>query len=344
MEVTQMFYMPIIKLKAEEIRLSTYIKDSITNENIIPFLELIYELDNNRKNTTLDEFLKATGCNFFFVGIPHNPIVIKTDDGKKLVTKANKDNETYYNETIKLFEIKHSIPVFYVYSEEDIDYANSFLQYAQSIKKAAAVITTTNYATQLDQDLLTRNVYLMLDIGKDELGPKRIVIKSCTNNNANIIIVRENRDMDTMNNIIKTDAHVPLLEDLSCSIERLKNNLNFKISGFGDYCGYKNVATLKGGGGNRDKMFPAWAMYRRDESNPYYLGICSDKSLTCGGFKRLVELSLERLTKIDINNPCIKILKEKPMTTYGPWNVLTEWNYIYQMSKYDGWSEISTLE
>lgn len=342
-----MYYVPIIKLKPAEIRLSHYIKDAINHENIIPFLELIYELDNSRKNTTLNDFLNKTDCKLCFIGIPHKPDVIKTDDANKLVTKASKNIDTYYKETIKLFELKCCIPVFYVYKEEDVEYANDFLRHASNINKMAGIITTTNFANTLDKSLLTRNTYLFIDFGKDGLGSKRISLRMvCANNNSNLIIIRENREIDTMNTIIKNGEHVPLNEDLSFDIKRFKNNLGFKISGFGDYCGYKNVATLEGGGGNRDKMFPAWAMYRRDELQPYYLGIRSCKPLSENGFGELVDVTLEIFKDIDplSQNPCVSILKKENMGNYGPWNVLTEWNYIYQMSKYDEWSELRTLD
>lgn len=342
-----MFYVPIIKLKSAEIRLSSYIKNAICNDNIIPFLELIYELDNTRKNTTLDTFLNNTGIRFFFVGIPHKPDVIKTDDGKKLVTKANKNSKTYYDESLKLFNLKTCIPVFYVYNNEDIDYCNSFLKYAKDHNKMAAVITTTNYASSINQSFLSTNTYLLIDIGKDGLGAKRISLKSiCSTFDSHLIIIRESRDINTMNTIIKNGKPVQLNEDLSGDIKRLKNVLGFKISGFGDYCGYKNVATLEGGGGNRGKMFPAWAMYRRDEITPYYLGIKSSKPLSDDGFNELIKLSIECFKKIDpsLDNPCISILMNENMGNYGPWNVLTEWNYIYQMSKYDDWVKIKTLD
>ena len=332
-------------MKNAEIRLANYASSYFKHSHLLPFLELIYEPDAKGTNKSLNDFLEKVECTRFFLGIPHKKTALVNKD-TMYVSKANKNKATYFNSSLKLFDIEKAIPVYYVYDEEDAHYAFLFIAKAKKENRSIGLVITTTSAKNIDFSLLKENDYVFVDIDSDKLSSKRIslnnVLVTCK---SRIVLMRENRRNDLMNNVISTGVAVPFECDLSNEIKTTMSELEFDVFGFADFCGHKNTIATTGGGGNRDKMFPAWAMYSRKGTLPEYIGIRSKISLTnqMASFNELKDLSIAQM-KAEKNigkTTSMSMLNVESVGAFPFWNVLTQWHYLSQMVIYDDWKDIN---
>lgn len=340
-----MKYIPIIKMKNAEIRLADYASDYFKHNHLLPFLELIYESDAKGTNKSFHSFLEKIGCEKYFLGIPHKQSALVKKD-TMYVSKVNKSKAAYFSASLKLLDIENAIPVFYVYDEEDAHYAFMFMTKAKKENKSIGIVITTSTAKNIDFSLLSENDYVFVDIDSDKLSSKRIslnnVLASCK---SRIVLMRENRRNDLMNNVISTGATVPFECDLSSEIKATMDELKFNLYGFADFCGHKNTIATSGGGGNRDKMFPGWAMYSRKSALPEFIGIRSTIPLTdqMASFSELRDLSIAQM-KAEKNidkTTSMSMLNNESIGAFPFWNVLTQWHYLSQMVIYDDWKDIN---
>lgn len=331
-------------MKTTEIRLANYASKYFKHDNLLPFLELIYEPDAKGANKSIDIFLNAIGIEKFFLGIPHKKSALVTND-EKYVSKVSGDPGAYFNASLKLFEIEKAIPVYYVYNENDAFYAHHFIKKANKEHRNIGLIITTSIAKNIDFTLLKENDYVFVDIDSDKLSSKRVSLNATLKNcKSKIILLRENRRIDLTNTVIVHGASVPFECDLSHEIKSAMDELEFNVYGFADFCGYKNTIATRGGGGNRDKMFPAWAMYSRKNALPEYIGIKSSTSLanqivSFDELKRNSISILENERNIEATSS-ISMLSQEKVGTFAFWNVLTQWHYLSQMVIYDDWKNI----
>lgn len=331
-------------MKNAEIRLAKYAKSYFVHPQVLPFLELIYETDSAGTNKNLNTFLSNVSCNRFFLGIPHkNTALVKKDT--MYVSKVNSTKESYFQATMKLFNIKEAIPVFYIYDAVDASYLTAFIKKGRARNRSIGIIVSTSSSKFIDLETLTENDFVFVDINTDTLSSKRVVLNTIlTNCVANIILLRENRRIDLMNNVIETGKPAPFENDLSREIEEKNDELSFKIFGFADYCGSKNSIATTGGGGNRNKMYPAWAMYSRKLTTPEFIGAKSTKSLDeqMASFNELKHISIAQMN-LEPNiekTTSIEMLNNEKVGTFAFWNVLTQWHYLSQMVIYDAWKDI----
>ena len=331
-------------MKNAEIRLANYASDYFKHNHLLPFLELIYEPDAKGTNKSLGSFLEKIGCKKYFLGIPHKKTALVNKD-TMYVSEVNKTVATYFYASLKLFDIEKAIPVFYVYNEEDAHYAFLFVARAKKENRTIGLVITTSTAKNIDFSLLNENDYIFVDIDSDKLSSKRIslnnALKSCK---SRIILMRENRRNDLMNNVISTGAAVPFECDLSKEIELMMSGLEFNVHGFADFCGHKNTIATSGGGSNRDKVFPGWAMYSRKGTFPEFIGIRSRKSLAdqMASFNDLRDLSVAIMkTEKNIDKTTsMSMLNNESIGAFPFWNVLTQWHYLSQMVIYDDWKDV----
>lgn len=339
-----MKYVPIIKLKHREISKSKYIKDFLKNENIIPFLELRYELNKIGKNKNLNDFISYTSIKEYFLGIPHKPEIIgkgaKLKSGDFLL-EANKDIESYFEKTIELFRKNDCIPVFYVYKEIDISRLYDFVKYGHDKNRRIGILATPYLAKKIKFNEINNEDFLLLDLNSESIKSQIPNLKEIFENfKCNIILARENRTRNTFNSAIELDKKAPLLNDLSTEITNDSPLfVKSKIYGFGDYCGYKNDISIGDLPIDSSEFYPAVALYLKYAPTPFYLGIKSPKKRNEYGFDALKELVLARIKILDpLNKTKLSIyLKEVNMGDYAAWNVATQWFYIATMSIYDDW-------
>ena len=332
-------------MKNAEIRLAGYAANYFKHDHLLPFLELIYELNEKGTNKSLDDFLRKVGSQRFFLGIPHKKSALVNKDTMN-VTKANSTKASYFSESLKLFDIEKAIPVFYVYDEEDAHYAFLFIKKAKKANRQIGLVITTSTAKNIDFSLLAANDYVLVDIDSDKLSSKRISLNTALANcSSRIIVLRESRRNELMNNVIVNGLAVPFECDLSNEIKDIKEELGFKVFGFADFCGHKNTIATSGGGSNREKVYPGWAMYSRKGSSPEYIGVRStlfSLSNQMASFNELKDLSIARMKtekNIDMTTSMSMVCNES-IGTFSFWNVLTQWHYLGQMVIYDDWKNI----
>ncbi len=336
-----MIYVPIIKLKKYEILRAKYVVKYINHQSIIPFLELRYSLSEEKKNSNLKDFIEVTHLKKYFLGIPHKKTAIKVgdNDGKdNFVVDANKNIQTYFNESLSLFDDKNAIPVFYVYKEEDKEYIGDFIEYGHSYNRTIGIITTPKIASELKDVDLSMSDYLLIDLGNEKINSQRLNLeKASRNTKCRIILIRENRGVNTNNTSIELDEEAPLLSDLSTEFDDAKK-IRMVAVGFGDYCGQKNNITTTGGNG-KVEQYPATSIYMKEKSPCYFHGLKSELDTKSGGFDDLKKLVLERINKLDPNNvtPLEEMLNSEGVGYYAMWHIIEEWCYIAKMSYYDDW-------
>lgn len=332
-------------MKNAEIRLANYASDYFKHSYLLPFLEIIYEPHAKGVNKSIDCFLEKVNCERFFLGIPHKKAALVSKDSM-YVSNVNKTEDSYFFAALNLFEVENAIPVFYVYNENDTHYAFLFMSKARKENRTIGLIITTSTAKNIDFSLLKENDYVFVDIDSDKVSSKRISLNnSLADCKSRIVLMRENRRNELTNNVIDTDESVPFECDLSNEIKRAKSELTFNVFGFADFCGHKNTIATTGGGGNRDKMRPGWAMYTRKNSTPEFIGIRSSIHLTnqMASFQELKKLSLDRM-KAEKNidkTSSIAMLNNESVGAFPFWNVLTQWHYLSQMVIYDDWKDIN---
>lgn len=333
-------------MKHEEIRLASYASDYFIHEHIIPFFELIYEPDDKGKNKSIYSFLEKTDCKKYFLGIPHKKTALVKKD-RMYASNVNENVETYFNASLKLFEVDNAIPVFYVYDENDAHYVYHFLTKAKKENKSIGLVITTSSARNIPFSSLTENDYVFVDINNDKLSSKKVTLnRALTDCKSKIILMRENRRVELTNSVISNGMPAPFECDLSNEIKDSIEELTFNIFGFADFCGYKNTIATSGGGGHRDKTFPAWPMYSRKDQLPQFIGIKSSISLEEDqkrSFNDLMMKSIEQM-KVEKNiekTTSIEMLNQCTVTVFAFWNVLTQWHYLSQMVIYDDWKNIN---
>lgn len=339
-----MNYIPIIKLKYNEILKSKYIKNYLSHKNIIPFLELRFELDKIVKNKNINDFINDTNITKYFLGIPHKPEVV--GKGAKLnpddyLTQANSTIYNYFNETIKLFSKEECLPVYYVYSDNDFIKLYNFLDYGHALKRHVAVLTTPGYAKKIKKEKIENEDFIFLDLYSNTIKSHVPNLKDIfANYSCNIILIRENRTRNTFNSAIELDKKAPLYNDLSNelvdpSISFVKNSL----FGFGDFCGFKNDVNIGNQPIDSSEFYPAIALYQKQQKPNQFLGIRTSVQKNCGGFADLKQLVIKRASTLDPLNqtPLFNFLSEEKTENYAAWNIITQWYYIAVMSIYDSW-------
>lgn len=342
-----MLYVPIIKLKKYEILNAKYFKRFLNHKDIIPFLELRYSLKEKKKNCHLNDFLKVTGINNFFLGIPHKKSAIKingSSDKDNYIVQANKNIKTYYNEVINLFDVENAIPVFYVYDNNDLEYLSEFINYARDFNRKIGIITTPKIAKTFDEKNIEINMsdYLLIDLESESIISQKVNLEIITKNTrCKVILIRENRSLGTNNTSLEDNEQSPLLNDLSTEFNEVnERKIRIIINGFGDYCGQKNDISTSAGG-NKQEKYPATALYIKEDNPNYFYTIKSDIPVS-DGFLDLKEKAIERINIIDKNNitQINEILNELSMKTYAFWHILEESCYLAKMYYYDDWKNI----
>ena len=333
-------------MKHREISKASYIKTFLSNENILPFLELRYDFNKKDKNKNINDFINYTNITKFFLGIPHKPEIVGKGaklDSNDFLTLANKNTESYYEKTIGLFANELCIPVFYVYSDDDVNKAPDFIKFGHDKNRKIGILTTPNLSKKLKTCGLNKEDFIFLDLNSESIKSQTPNLKELFSNfECKIILLRENRTRNTYNSSIELDKNAPLFNDLSTEITNdsplfVKNN----IYGFGDYCGFKNDVSIGDIPIDSSEFYPAVALYQRSTANPYFLGIKSIKKKEDNGFDNLREFVLKRINIIDPENKTniLDFLTKEKTRDYAAWNVITQWYYIAVMSIHDSWKD-----
>ena len=342
-----MLYIPIIKLKKTEIIKAQYFNKYLHHENIIPFLELRYSLNEQAKNCNLNDFLQITKLSTFFLGIPHKKSAIRINGSSKednYLVQANKNAKAYYEEATNLFVVKNAVPVFYVYSDNDLIYLNEFISYARDSDRRIGIIATPRLAKSFKDNgvELSMSDYLFIDLEDKSIVSQRVNLEEITRNTrCKIILIRENRSLWTNNTSLEDEKQSPMLNDLSTEFDEInKRKIRIIIHGFGDYCGQKNDISTSGGG-NKQEKYPATALYIKEDKPHYFYTVKSDIPIF-DGFADLKTKTIAKMDIIDRNNvtQAKDILNNLSMKTYSYWHILEETCYLAKMYHYDDWKTI----
>lgn len=335
-----MFYIPIIKLKQDEIKLFDYISNVIVSPSFIPFFEIRFDIENSGKRNNFKPILNINYPNGFFIGIPHNKQIIKEGNANDndFIKRVNKDPLVYLEETKALLSIENAVAVFYLYELEELELAQSFIETSHLNGKNIGIVLPSRLLGYVNLLKLNNTDYLFIDIGQTPLKALSPRINDITNLAAKIIVIRENIALSLYNSSITDKKEVPFLfNDLSNEIPN--SNIDKHFFGFSDYCGAKNSINITNSGMDRSKQTAAVALYYKDKNPNYYLGVASKLSVAAGGLNDLGEIVLERIDELDPNSitPIKKIIEEKAHNNISTWNVIAEWFYICQMYHYDDW-------
>lgn len=339
-----MNYIPIIKLKYNEILRAKYIRDYLSHPSIIPFLELRFELNKLVKNKCIDNFIIDANISKYFLGIPHKPEVIgKGDklDPEDYLTRTNSTIGSYYNETIKLFSKEECVPVYYVYKDDDFIKLYDFLDYGHDLGRNVAILTTPSYAKKIKKEKIKNEDFLFLDLYSDTIKTHIPNLREILANFlCNIVLIRENRTRNTYNSVIELDKNAPLYNDLSN--ELTDQSLLFvksSLFGFGDFCGFKNDINIGSQPIDSSEFYPAIALYQKQLNPNRFLGIRTSVQKDSGGFEDLKKLVIKRIPTLDPLNqtPLLSFLANEKTENYAAWNIITQWYYIAVMSIHDSW-------
>ncbi|MDD3067661.1 MAG: hypothetical protein PHF13_02175 [Acholeplasmataceae bacterium] len=344
-----MYYIPIIKLKKREINKAKYLQSYLSHPNIVPFLELRYSLESTDKNTRVDDFVDSACIKTFFLGIPHKASVISYGTGGNIKEDylfiANSSASKYLEESKQLFLVDNCIPIYYIYSEEDLNFYKQFVELGHQQGRPVGLLARPNLALRLDNNAIQKNDFLFIDLEGDEILSQKPNLERITFLfSSKIILIRENRNLKTMNTHISLDGEAPLVNDLSTEFDNvLKSKIKLRLFGFADYCGFKNDVSIGSKPIDSSNFYPAIALYQKQKTPPIFLGIRSSTIKQYGGFLGLATLVKDRFDVLDPKNltPLNAFINCEKTGDYTAWNVITQWFYIAQMSIFDDWKNFN---
>lgn len=319
-----MIYVPVIYTKPAEIKLGSKALVRLSDSRVKPYLRLMRDTQCASPN----DFLAGLGLynSMPFIGIPRitNPDTIKSAKSE-LIKNANYSEENYFKAEVGLL-VANAIVVYDCNAPES-DYA-AFVELCHHNKRPCALYTDH----LIDFGVLNQNDYVLFNVKQDIYALEDTVDYIRSNTDASIILIRENRSLQTTNKSLDDGDEVDangfvIFGDLSREIIAK----NIQIKGFGDFGGWKNTVNVQSGG--RGQAIKTIALYDRKAWHFKVL-----KELPKVSLKTRVRQYMQSrdpndsIGTVQLMESCIDVGNP------GQFNALSIYHYIQEMLLNDDWS------
>lgn len=326
-------YVPILKARRTEMGI---IKDLsfCFSEKIVPLIEII-----NQKKDLIKIIDNIEGKTFFvdFLRISIEKYGNKFNPSSVILSMNISRNEDEYIESLKeLLIYDNVIPVISIKDKFEMDESTLKRLYNElSLNhKGIALRITPSYIEKYKnilENILQQKDYLLFDIEETNLLSREIELDELSDLNisAKKILINSPRESRLTNGEFEENGYSLLIDN---SVAR--EYLNRGFSGFGDYCGYKDILPRKNGSRGEGA---AIALVYNYNQNAFLSFVEKNTKLGVYGYHKIVNEILRQKDIINDFDNCIAMKKVEEISkrdkkgNWSTWIGITIIRYIYQM-------------